>query len=78
MFRCTGTILYIEYIETFHETRFIKTFIHFLFGFKINPKMNFSVLSHGSSKQMYEKIDRRTVYPTTPSSNITLNIIEIT
>ena len=48
------------------------------FGFKINPKMNFSVLSHGSSKQMYEKIDRRTVYPTTPSSNITLNIIEIT
>ena len=78
MFRCTGTILYIEYIETFHETRFIKTFIHFLFGFKINPKMNFSVLSHGSSKQMYAKTERRAVYPTTPSSNITLNIIEIT
>ena len=65
------TILYIEYIETFHEIRCIETFIHFLFGFKINPKMNFSVLSHGSSKQMYAKTERRAVYPTTPSSNIT-------
>ena len=48
-----------RHLEKIHEIGFIKTFIHFLFGFKINPKMNFSVLSHGSSKQMYAKTESR-------------------
>ena len=62
-------VVILNAFENFREARFLFNY----FGFKINAKMNFSVLSHGSSMQMYAKIDRRTVYPTTPSSNITLN-----
>ena len=51
-----------RHLEKIHEIGFIKTFIHFLFGFKINPKMNFSALSHGSSMQTYAKIDKGAVH----------------